>query len=378
MSLNFKHLSVAKIKITEYLRTYKELKENKEIGFDDPYKMMDTMNPLMRDAFLNKPTGYDPDEICQYIALDGNKIVGTLFFFRNRFLADGVEHGCQAGSTLYVHPDYRPKGIGACALMQFIDLHPEKNTISNGISIMAQPIYKALGFSFFETPRFISLRKSRSVIETILKTESAFLRPICWLIDIVMDGCNFLTSIGNRMKFRKYSIEKVDICPQEVEEIVLNDNHRFKELHDKKWFDWSLNYDYNNDDRKKKELYIVKNQKGEIVAFFLNKIKFFGQASHRGFKNVLLGTVSEWGIKEGETISEFNIQSLATRFMPKNVDACEVTSDNDRTCKSFKHHLFKRVGDVTMAVNLNHDIDPAYCEAMNWRIRIAGNDTLMD
>ena len=369
---------MAKIKITEYLRTYEELKENKELGFDDPYNMMDTMNPLMRDAFLNKPTGYDPEEICQYIALDGNKIVGTLFFFRNRFLADGVEHGCQAGSTLYVHPDYRPKGIGACALMKFIDLHPEKNTISNGISNMAQPIYKALGFSFFETPRFILLRKSRSVVSTVLRTESAFIKPICWLIDISLNVFNYLASIGNRIKFQQYSIEKVYSCPHEVEDIVLNDNHRFKELHDKKWFDWSLKYDYNDDKRKKKDLYIVKDPKGDIVAFFMNKIKFFEQASHRGFKNVLLGTVSEWGIKKEISISEFDIQFLATRYMPKEVDGCEVTCDNVGTSNSFKRHLFRRVGNVTMAVNMNQEIDPAYTDAKNWRIRIAGNDTLMD
>lgn len=364
--------------LSEFFRTYKDLKENKQLGFDDPYHMMDTMNPLMREAFLNKPTGYNPDEICQYIALDGNKIVGTLFFFRNRFLVDGKEHGCQAGSTLYVHPDYRPRGIGACALMQFVDLHPEKNTISNGISQMAQPIYKALGFSFFETPRYILLRKTRSVVETVLKTENKIIHPICWLGDIVFAIARFIMSLGNKIRMAKYSVERVYTCPQEVEDIVLEDEHRFKELHDKKWFDWSLKYDYNCDSRKKKEFFVVKNDKGDIVAFFLNKIKFFNQASHRGFRNVLLGTVSEWGIKKGVGISEFDIQYLAARYMPRNVDACEVTSVDTTTCKRFTRHLFKNVGTVTMAVNMNSEIDEAYKLPENWRIRIAGNDTLMD
>ena len=93
---------------------------------------------------------------------------------------------------------------------------------------------------------------------------------------------------------------------------------------------------------------------------------------------MLLGTVSEWGIKNGEKISEFDIQYLATRYMPRNVDACEVTSVDTATCKRFARHLFKQVGTVTMAVNMNSEIDEAYKLPENWRIRIAGNDTLMD
>lgn len=362
----------------EYFRTAEDLKTNKELGFDDSYHIMDTLNAKMKEAILNKPTGYIPDEVCQYVALDGKKVIGTTIFFRNKFIADGVEYGCQSGSTLYVHPDYRKYAIGAYGMINFIKLHPEKNAIANGISNMAQPLYLALKFAFFETPRFILLKKSRSAVETVLKSNGIWTRPISWLADCILCCLRIPTYFINKIKTNGYSVEQVYECPQEIEDIVLADNHRFKELHDKKWFDWSLKYDFSDDSQKKKELFVVKNKSGEIEAFFFNKIKFFEQASHRGFKNVILGTVSEWGIRPNSGLTESVLQILATRHMPKDVDGCEVTSDNELTIKSFKRNLFFHIGSITMAVYIKSVKDNAKKNLKNWRIRIAGNDTMMN
>jgi hypothetical protein len=277
-----------------------------------------------------------------------------------------------------VHPDYRKYAIGSYAMINLLELHPEKNIIQCGISNMALPIYQALKFTIFETPRYILLKKSRSAVETILKSTGLLTKTISLLTDFVLFCLRQSFYALNRIRTSGYSVEQVFECPKDVEDIVLSDSHCFKELHDKKWFDWTLKYDYCDDTCKKKELYVVKNDSGVVEAFFFNKIKFFEQASHRGFKNVILGSVSEWGIRPGSRITEADLQIMATRYMPKNIDACEVTSTDENTIKSFKRNLFFHVGVITMGVDLKSIKGKAKNDFKNWRIRIAGGDTMID
>lgn len=147
--------------------------------------------------------------------------------------------------------------------------------------------------------RYIYLRKSRVAVEYVLKRRNSLTNGISAIVDCLMGIYRLIAFCGNIQRMKNYTIEKVDYVPEEVERMVLADEHKYKELHDRVWFEWNLKYSFNGDERNSKYLSVIKNKKGEIVGFFLNKIEFFAQASSRGFKNVLLGTVSEWGIKKG-------------------------------------------------------------------------------
>jgi hypothetical protein len=310
--------------------------------------------------------------------LDGNVVVASECFFRNKFIADNKEYGCQTGLALYVHPEYRKYAIGANILLYFRSMHPERNAIVNGFSNVAEPMYKALKFTCFETPRLVLLKKSRSVIEFIFKRICWWTKPFEIFANVLLSLCVNVVYKYNRIRTKDYTIERVNECPKDVEQIVLDDPHRFKELHDKKWFDWSLKYDFKDSSKRNKELYVVKNKEGMIVAFFLNKIKFYEQASHRGFKNVYLGSVSEWGIKPNENLTESDLQILATRYMPIYVDGCEVTTTNPKTLTSLRRNLFIHLGSIKMAIYIKSIKDKAINEITNWRIRIAGSDTLLN
>jgi hypothetical protein len=186
-------------------------------------------------------------------------------------------------------------------------------------------------------------------------------------------------------KISKYAssltIEKCCACPKEVEDIVAEDPHRFREQHDKAWFDWNMKYDFNPDHRKSKTLYVVKDNK-EIVGFFVHKIQFYETASSRGFKDVLLGSVMEWGIKKGCPMSESEIQLLAIKAMPPNVDGVQVATDDEGTAKKFKKMGAFPMDNANMCVRLrsikDNEVKEAIKDAKNWRLRLACNDTLVN
>lgn len=364
-----------------YYRTYEELKNNTDLGYDDDFDIMSTLDENQKQAILNKPTGYNKEEICQILVIDDNKVVGTQMCYTSRVVIDNNIIICNHASSVYSHPDYRAKGTGGLLLMALTKLKPWRNTITGGNSQLSLPIFQALRYSCFEFPRFIVLHKSRSVIQRAFHTESRACYPLCWIIDKFLGLQKYLFEARISKYAKQLVVEKTDNCPKEVENIVMNDGHRFKEAHDISWFDWNLKYDFTPDNRKSKGLYLVKD-KDMIVGFFVNKVQFYEQASSRGFRNVLLGSVMEWGIKKDVCLSEYDIQMLAMKSMPKNVDGIQLATDDLQVAHMFKMAGAFRLGNANMCVKLRSIKDSSIKEAIkdpkNWRLRLACNDTLID
>ena len=364
-----------------YFRTFEELKENTDLGYDDSDNIMASLDENQRVAILDKPTGYDPEEVCQILAISNNKVVGTQMCYSSRAVIDGEEIICNHASTVFSHPDYRSKGVGGNLLIALTKLKPWRNTITGGNSQMSLPIFKALRYNSFEFPRFIFLLKSRCAVQYVLHSNGIITKALSALVDTVLKLQRKYAFSKISKYARTLTIEKCTECPKVVEDIVADDPHRFREQHDKAWFDWNMKYDFNPDHRKSKTLYVVKD-KEEIVGFFVHKIQFYETASSRGFKDVLLGSVMEWGIKKGCPMSESDIQLLAIKAMPSNVDGVQVATDDKETAGKFKKVGAFPMDNANMCVRLRSikdaDVKEAMKDGKNWRLRLACNDTLVN
>ena len=242
---------------------------------------------------------------------------------------------------------------------------------------MAQPIYKILKYKLFEFPRLIYLRKSRSVIHALLKTESCLCRPLIWIADFFLWLHVFFIKLINYFKFSKYSIEESKTVSDEVEQIVMSDQHPFMEIHDKAWLQWCLDHSFSDSVKNMKKLYLIKKS-GKMEAFFVTKQEFFEQASSRGFKNVYLGSVVEWGIAPACNLDEKDIYLLSLRCFDKNIDGIQVATSDNQIAKKLKRCLFIAIGNATMAYKLKKIKSEELSDIKNWRIRIAGGDTLLN
>lgn len=365
------------MEISFYNLTFKEFKQNRALGFKDPYHIMSSLGPKMCDAVLNNPSGYKDDEVCQILALDGDVVVGCTNPFSGRLLLNGEEVACQNGSTLFSHEDYRKDNVGGELFLRITNLHPTKNCFFVGISQMATGLYKALKYSLFEFPRLIYLRKSRSVIQSILNSEASWTKPLIMMADAGLWLHRQIINVHNFIFYRGYSIENVKECPVEVEQIVIQDKHPYKELHDKAWFDWSLNYTISEDPRTLRRLYVIKKN-GKTVAFLLLKQEFFEKASSRGFKNVYLGSIMEWGVANESRLTEKDIVLMSLKYFDNIVDGIQYATTEHKIVKQLKRWLFVGIGNANTGVRIRSMKDKSLKDINNWRLRLGGSDTVLN
>lgn len=358
-------------------RTFGELEKGIVPNVKDPYRIMASLGPNMREALLHNPSGYKDDEICQILALDGDKVVGTINPFSGRLRINEETVQVQNGSYLYAHEDYRKDNVGGELFLKLTNLHPTKNNFYSGISNMALPIYRALKYTIFEFPRLIYLRRSRSAVQAFLHSESWWTIPLIWLADFVLWFHRNLISQITKLRFVDYKVEEVQEVPQDIERIVMEDNHPFMELHDKSWFEWNLTNSFSEEGRTKRRLYVIRH-KGSVDGFFLLKQEFFKQASSRGFKNVYLGSIMEWGISKISRLKEKDIVLLSLTCFDNGIDGVQYASTNQKAISQLKKLFFVQVGRSNMGFKIRTIKDDKIKDVRNWRIRLAAGDTLID
>lgn len=119
-------------------RTYKELANNKKFDFDDSNHIASVIEQ-MKDTLMSKPTGFNPDEICQLLVLKNNVVRGCLVTFTNYMMMHGKKTEIQSGSYLYADPEAREHGMGSVVFMQFSRMH-NNGVYVGSVSQKAQPI----------------------------------------------------------------------------------------------------------------------------------------------------------------------------------------------------------------------------------------------
>ena len=359
-----------------YNLTFRELKTHPDIKYTDPHNIASSLCQSMKKAVLNNPSGYRDDEVCQILAIDNGVVVGCTNPYSGRAYINKEIIPVQSGSYLFSHEVYRKENVGGELFLKIANLHPTRNCYFSGISQMAIGLYRVLKFTLFEFPRLIYLRKSRSIIHSIFKTESKILSPVIWCADFTLLLHRTILKLFSKEGRNGYEVVESKEVPQEVEDIILNDPHPYAEYHGKDWIEWNLNYSLTDEPRMKR-LFLIK-KRGKIEGFFVTKQQFFKQASSRGFKNVYLGSIMEWGIGIGSQLTEKDINLMAIHHFDDNVDGIQVATTDESLARTLKKYIFVPIGTANVGIRMKSIKDPAIKEMKNWRIRIAGCDTLMN
>lgn len=353
---------------------YKELIED-----DGAWREMQSKYEMFtaseRKALLDKPSGYSEDEIYAVTAVDGDKIVGGHILFTTRVKLCEEMVIAQTGTYLYSKEEYQKQNVGAFVFFDSMRLRQSKNGLYYGISQMALGLYKALKFNVFEYPRLIYLKKSRSVVERVFRTNSVVIKPLVLIGDLLLKIHRNILSRFDGLK--GYKVEETINVPDEVIDIINADTHPFSELHDKAWFEWVLNGTFREDSTIKRKLFVVKKN-DKTVAFFATKQEFLEQASSRGFKNVTLGTIMEWGIAVDSELTEDKLYVLAIRTFTDEIDAIQVAATEDGIVGRLKKKLFVQVGYCNMAVKIKEPKIDDIGDKPKWRYRIGGGGIFID
>lgn len=332
--------------------------------------------------FLANPFAGD-DDPAQIEAISDGEILGSVYAFPLEIVhkSNRIFKVC-AGSTLFVKPDCRGMGIGGRLTMQRLQLTKDKIAIASGLSNMSLPIFQKKGFSVFFLNRYIFLQDSRPVVE-IFVNYSFLVKLGTRLTNLFLLAWRSFLNYQTNKYLKGFDVIEVSEATKDIEDIIRQDQSLFRENHTIEWFNWVLKGGFVDDTHSKQHLFIVKDANTNVtIAFFMTKERFHKQASHRGFKNVILGSVIEWGVRMDSRLSENHILLKALLSFGPHVDAIEICTANDCTEKYLRRKLLLRVGESNFAIKAADDSPiqcyPEYCNKENWRIRPAASDNSFD
>lgn len=165
--------------------------------------------------------------------------MGRAYYFPTRLKLGDEFVEALSSSSLEVHNDFRHMAIGADIIVNSSMGNGYVLRLYAGISHMAQPMYKKMRFSFFELPQYLLRRKPVTVLFKHLGLRVSLLRPLVSLGNYMANFRERRNARAEHLKHR-FKVSRMDKVPGWVDEMVLNDAHPCKEVHDHQWLQWNI------------------------------------------------------------------------------------------------------------------------------------------
>ncbi len=362
------------MEVTAKRYTYTEVKNGIVIEGDD-YGLAAGLTETRKRTFFANPNQKDNSQYLLNLELVDGIVAGRSMMFETKIKVGNDYYPGLSGSTLDVPEDYRHSGIGADLFYFFSQGTAYQYNICSGISDMALPLYKALKYKILEFPRMMLLCDSKPIVESY-GIKGILGGMVSSLVNIPIKFVNGLHKWQSKKIVKKFEIKKETVIPDWVDDMVLNDGHKYMEVHDKAWLQWNLDYNFKGDKEDIQSFYSIYKD-GRPQGFFMTKERYRAEAGGK-LKDFVLGAIVEWGIsKDCDTLSEAMINKMALSTFTDNVGIIEfATADND-TCRQMKrwgfiHHGFAHIAfkDKKKACKDAGDIEL-------WRVRYGYADVIL-
>lgn len=334
-------MSIALIKIS-----YQELRDRSYPQFEDIYGIASYLSESAREALLACPGNLDDSKTAMVLMLDDNVIIGRETRYGTRIMIGNEMKYAQSGGGLEIEESYRKEGLGADIMMENVMSKEYELKMGSFFSSMMIPMLKKLKFTIFEIPQFMKLNNTCYIFKSLgLK---GFLLRFCSSI------ANFglrLLNIKNKIEYnklkKKFDIKKVTTIPAWVEDLAVNDGHKYRELHDQKWFQWNLDHNLHGLPDDIQSFYAVYDKQGNPQGFFMTKERFEEEAGK--WKNIIRGVIVEWGTKDEKVLSEADLNLMAINSFTPKVFHITTVSISETTGKQLKKMGFKPHGTHQMS-----------------------------
>lgn len=289
------------------------------------------------------------------------------------------EFSVLGGSTLNVDSEYRRTGFGMDLPELRWQKSPSKVALGAALSQMALPVHQLLDYIVFPLPRNIMLWRSRVLVEMRLKGGLA--KVVSFVVDCGIWIYSVLLGVVSKIALHGFRLEEVKATDEksleDVATLIAEDTARYSEVHDVRWLKWHMTESFSDDGPARMA---VVGKKGNVVGFFMIKKRFHEQASHRGFRNVWLGSVIEWQVKNGYgTKLGWLLVHAALKLKKEGMDAVEIPSADSSLHRFFKRIGWRQVGESNFVIKAGEgsllfgDADMARID--NWRLRPAMGDS---
>lgn len=308
---------------------------------------------------------------------DGREVGGEYVFPLHLKTPIGVL-SVLAGSTLFVDAAHRNCGLG----MDLPELRwmksPSCIALGASLSQMALPVHELLGYEVFRMPRYVMAWRSRAVLES--KIGSLLTKMAAPIVDCALAVYAALLRLAEVIALRGVTVREVspedEASLKSIAELIGSDDSVFSEVHDERWLKWHLTESFSKDGPSR---LMAAFDKDGFLGFCMVKRRFHAQASHRGFRNVWLGSVIEWQMRRGsEGKLGWLIAFAALMLRKEGVDAVEVLSADSRMQRFLRRLGWRRVGDGNLVIKAGDGapslVNNGMGEVSNWRLRPAMGD----
>ena len=355
--------------------SYGELRDNAKIAFDDRFRMISEYlsESVKNTLFANPNLVADTQSAVNLVVCDGiivgrNMLMPTKLKIRDKYCF------AQSGGSYEICDKFRGKGLGTKAFKDSIYNSEYDLYIGQLYSSAAAAIVKKLGLIIFELPAFYKLCNSRIVFEA--KGFKGLPLKLCAKCADVALKIIDIPNIYRLKKIRKrFCVKKLDSVPEWVNEMTLHDGHEFMEVHDTHWLQWCLDYKFTSHPRDTQSFFAVYDKKGEPKGFFMTKERF--EKSQGIYRNIVRGTIVEWGSSDENLLSEADLNLMAVFSFDKDVDNITTVLASRSHEKKLKRMGFIRHGNYQMSVKPGRTECEDLCNPNKWRIRYGGCNTII-
>ena len=355
-----------KFKVIVQTRSLKELANCNDL-------QIEKLRSLMRDPFARANCA-----AVKIVGICEGREIGGEYVFPVCVKAHGANICALAGSTLFVDEKYRQSGLGMDLPELRWQYSPSKVALGASLSQMALPVHQLLDYIVFLMPRNIMLWRSRALVETKLKGFVA--KCVTFVLDCGIWLYSLLLKVICSCKLHGLTIEEVSSDDEStlgaVAGLISEDSAPFAELHDTRWLRWHITESFSKDGPM--SIFAVR-KRGEIVGFYMTKKRFHEQASHRGFKDVWLGSVMEWQVKKVyEKKLGWLLVSAALRLKKEGMDAVEIPSADKALNRFLRYIGWRQIGESNFVIKAGEG-SPLFgngemAKIENWRLRPAMGD----
>ena len=172
-----------------------------------------------------------------------------------------------------------------------------------------------------------------------------------------------------------YQVKKESTIPTWIDDLTLYDGHEFMEVHDREWLQWCLDNKFTNESDDKQSFYAVYDKQGSPKGFFMTKERF--ERRQGKYKNVMRGTIVEWGSYNEEELSEIDLNLLAIDSFDSQIDNITTVFSDISDDKSIKKIGFIRHGNYQMSIKPGKLNPNEISDQSKWRIRYGGCNTII-
>lgn len=347
--------------------TYQQIIDGYKIE-NDPFGLGGyTLEERIKKTFLENPNLTDYSKCMIFFDRVDGAICGRQMYFPTKVRIGGVFVYAQSGSSLETEEGYRQYAVGMDMINYPIKGKEYPLIIYGGVSTMVAPIYKCLKFHIFDIPNYWMPRRSRFIYEH-LGAPSILTSLLSSITNVILYPILKYVDVQCKKETRSYDLKKMEVIPEWVNKIILLDNKKYSEYHDQKWMQWTIDNNFFGKEHECQSFYGVYKA-GKPIGFFMTKERNLELPEHH-IKQVIMGSVFEWGAIDDNILSEYDIYKMAVTTFSKYVDIISIASTSEGAGKKLKKLFMFRHGDISMAVK---DLSKSYKDigdSSNWRLRL--------